>query len=417
MNDNRSLFRSQAMQRSERLEGTVVVRPPTMYRVMLALAAGTAMALTCLLFFGTYAKTLSVSGVVSLDRGIATVAAPAGVIEALYIAEGEIVSKGDRLALVVSPRTIATGDDASERIAAELSRSLELLQNQALEEKKLAEEEVAALAREDAILREESNNLATQLATANGRVVNANKRLEGAESLRLRGHMSAISLTEYEDRVLEAEGQLAALMGQRQKVLQQLHGSAIRQRQAELRAALRQKEIDRAMAEVQQRLVDAEARAGQLLRAPIAGTVTTIRYREGMQADGTAALLTIIPDGAKLNVEIYVPSVAIPYVQLGDTVSLKYRAFPHQRFGMFSGRVVQVERAAIQERGGLPAQGQSSEPVFRVLVAPVIDTVTANNRAIKLQPGMVADVHLLTQRRAIWAWLAEPFARRTAPGV
>ncbi|MDP2183888.1 MAG: efflux RND transporter periplasmic adaptor subunit [Xanthomonadales bacterium] len=417
MNDPRNLFRQQALERKTRLDGAVIVRPPMGYRVNVAVSASMGLALLGFIVFGSYAKNTSLPGVILPDRGLSVVPAPDGVVETLYVTEGMRVAKGRRLALIANRRSAVTGEEAGTITVTELEHSLSLLREQALSETQLLSNELAALSIEADLIERDDASLSRQMRAADGRLDMTKQRLVGAKKLLQQQYLSSAALSEYEDHTLDAQARIDDLQLRHDKNRQQLHAITIKKRQAELRNNARLRELDRQESEIRQRLVEAQAKTGLLVSAPTAGTVTAIRYREGMQTASGTMLLTILPEGAKLQVELYVPSASIPYVREGDWVSLKYRAFPYQRFGMFRGHVNEVTSAMVSPHEAPPGLSLPNEPVFRVLVEPEAQEVILKGRKTPLQPGMLADVNILTQRRYIWIWMAEPFARRTATGI
>ena len=57
--------------------------------------------------------------------------------------------------------------------------------------------------------------------------------------------------------------------------------------------------------------------------------------------------MTLLPDGASLLAELFVPSRAIGFVEPGQRVRLMVDAFPYQRFGTLGGRVETVSQAVL----------------------------------------------------------------------
>jgi membrane fusion protein len=122
----------------------------------------------------------------------------------------------------------------------------------------------------------------------------------------------------------------------------------------------------------------------------------------------------------------YVPTRAAGFVEPGQTVKLRYAAYPYQKFGMGEGTVTQVERTpyALQE---LPAQIAASvingsaastntpEPVYRVTVALYSQSIDAYGEAHPLKPGMVAEADIVQRSYRLYEQILEPlrgFAQR-----
>jgi membrane fusion protein len=117
--------------------------------------------------------------------------------------------------------------------------------------------------------------------------------------------------------------------------------------------------------------------------------------------------MTIVPEGSSLHAEVYAPTRAIGFVEPGQEVRLLYDAFPYQRFGSFTGRIVRVSRAAIDPRD-LSVPLHLEEAVYRIEVAPEAQSVDAFGAAQPLQPGMTLSANIVLDRRSFLDWLLTP---------
>ena len=114
-------------------------------------------------------------------------------------------------------------------------------------------------------------------------------------------------------------------------------------------------------------------------------------------------LLRILPRGSRLQAELLVPSRAIGFMDPGDRVQLRYQAYPYQKFGHHTGRVVRIARSAVK-----PAAGGNGEPLYRVLVQLDSQAIRAYGKAEPLRPGMLLDADILGARRKLYEWVLEP---------
>lgn len=107
--------------------------------------------------------------------------------------------------------------------------------------------------------------------------------------------------------------------------------------------------------------------------------------------------------GDELQAQLNVPHRAMSLVQVGTSVSLRYAAYPYQRFGVHSGQVVAID-------SGTGADTATS----RVWVRLQSPTLQANGTTHVLQPGLQVDATLLLERRRLIEWILEPFRQTTA---
>jgi membrane fusion protein len=148
--------------------------------------------------------------------------------------------------------------------------------------------------------------------------------------------------------------------------------------------------------------VQQEANGQLLLKAPVAGLVANRMIEPGQAVQGGQALLSLLPQGSKLQAQLLVPSRAIGFIEPGDRVQLRYQAFPYQKFGHHIGHVLKISRSAMARQDG------DKEPLYRVLVALDEQAITAYGKAEALRPGMLVDADILGERRRLYEWVLEP---------
>ncbi|MCT6813819.1 HlyD family efflux transporter periplasmic adaptor subunit, partial [Bombella apis] len=172
------------------------------------------------------------------------------------------------------------------------------------------------------------------------------------------------------------------------------------------------------LSDVQRQLIQAHGQSMGVINARVSGTVDGIRTVVGQRVNPGQSLLSILPDRATLQAELYVNSQAIGFVRPGQHVLLKYAAYPYQRFGLYEGEVVEVTKAPLPERSNYAARtgqqgGSASAPqpgadVYRIRVRPNQEFVIAYGKHEKLKPGMAVDAEIAIDQRKLYQWLLDP---------
>ena len=171
-------------------------------------------------------------------------------------------------------------------------------------------------------------------------------------------------------------------------------------------AELARFESDRA--ELAQRRAQIEGQQNYALIAPMAGRIANLNMRAGYAVvDQQKAVMAIVPDGASLEAELFVPSSASAFIKPGQKVRLLYDAFPHQRFGSGEGMVMRVSESTIAPTDS-PAPLNLREPTYVVRVGLTDPTVTAFGEKVSLKPGMTLQANVLLEDRSIFEWIFEP---------
>ena len=86
---------------------------------------------------------------------------------------------------------------------------------------------------------------------------------------------------------------------------------------------------------------------------------------------------------------------------------LLYDAFPFQRFGTYSGRVVSVSKTILSD-AGLSAPVELKEPAYKVIAELDRPDVDANGQKVPLQAGMLLRADILLEKRELIRWLLDP---------
>ncbi|HET9679459.1 MAG TPA: hypothetical protein VFP95_02725, partial [Gammaproteobacteria bacterium] len=94
----------------------------------------------------------------------------------------------------------------------------------------------------------------------------------------------------------------------------------------------------------------------------------------------------------------------------GQSVNLRYRAFPYQQYGTYAGTVLRVSRSAMTPgNADLPVAIQA--PVYLVTVDLAAQSVQAYNKNYPLQAGMLLEADIVTGHMQLYEWLLRPLYR------
>ncbi len=408
MNASRPLFRAEAVeaQRQQWLGGVQLVRPPSLAWVTLGVAAA-AVAVFAFLFLAEYTRKATASGVLVPDRGlIRVVPAVAGTVLERRVAEGHAVQAGDVLFVLAVERPLLAAE-AQLEVRRSLDERRRSLGEAARTQEQLMRTQRSALERRLAALDAELAQAAVEAGLQRQRLAMAEQSLSRLQALQAEQFVSPAQVQAKTEEVLGlravAQGltrQSAALQSERaelegeSRALPLVVGALVGGLQRDLAQANR----DAAEQNAEQRLV---------LRAPQAGTVSTVLAEPGQSVSPVSALATLVPAGSTLQAQLYAPSSAVGFVQPGQAVRLRFEAFPYQKFGQQPARVLQVSRTPLGAGDlaalALPVAAPGAEPLFRITVA-----LDGPPVATPLAAGMRLQADVLLERRRLVEWLFEP---------
>ena len=206
---------------------------------------------------------------------------------------------------------------------------------------------------------------------------------------------------------IEAELQLARARSELAARRDELQDARTLLRELPLRASIELAGLDERLFDLEQRILETGGRRAYAILAPSAGRVTALQASPGQRIDEQRPLLTLLPEGARYRAELLVPTRSIGFIEPGQSVLLRYEAFPYQQFGLHAGTVERVA-ATILQPDELDVPVRLDEPVYRVSVVPEEQAITAYGRRLELQAGMLLEASILLESRSLARWLLAP---------
>ncbi len=403
------LFRTKALaHQQDRLHGEILIaRSPTI-RLFVSVTALFAIALVSFAFWGEYTRKEHVAGYLSPTQGMIKMYSPqVGTVLIKHVDEGQLVKQGDVLLTISSERATSTTRETQATMLAELKQRRDSLR---LEQGK--QQEIDALTGTGIVgrirgLETEIREAQAQMALQSSRVTSAERMVARYEKLLLERFVSDVALQEKQDELISQRNQLAQLKRSITSLNRELSSARVELSTSGLKRDNNTSAIERQISELEQQLTETDARRSIVLTAPADGTVTTILVELGQTANPNTPLLSILPAGAELQAQLLVPTRAAGFIKPTQQVSLRYQAFPYQRFGHHLGEVVEIGRTVIQpNESSLPLSIQES--VYRVTVRLPQQKVHAYGQAMPLQAGMVLDADIHMDRRRLIEWVFDP---------
>ena len=155
------------------------------------------------------------------------------------------------------------------------------------------------------------------------------------------------------------------------------------------------------------------------LVASVDGSVQNVKiHTPGAVVTTADTLMTIVPDGAGIEIEANVENKDIGFVREGQDVEVKFDAFPFTRYGLIKGKVRKLGRDAAPQ----PATGAASSPAapsgatqvtptdaaYAAKVSLDRDWIVVDGHREILQPGMRVSAEIRTGNRLVIEYLLSP---------
>ncbi len=364
------------------------------------------------LVIGRYARKETVPGVIQPSAGAARVTTlSAGVISEVFVTDGQPISQGTPILRFTSDPSVSPEGGPltalSGLIAEGTAREAEALVSQGRAQIEGHARSLDDIRARREGLRADGLQLTESLALQRDRVRLAQETLEAGRALSERELFSLLQLRQREEAFIAARQGLGTL--QREIRQNEALSAQLDAEEGRLRAQLAQTtaEMRGNQARLDQRRAEQLAAQGVVLVAGRSGRIVALQARPGAVVQPGQALATILPEGVALQAELWAPSRAAGFLQVGAPVRLMYDAFPYQKFGVGRGRVVAIAGAPTNP-ADLPVPIETKEALYRVVVAIEAESVNGYGRKWRLTPGMRLSADLVLDERSLWEWLFDP---------
>lgn len=405
-----SLFRPEALefQKQHREFGQVGRLQATSLKALswlLTAAVGLMVVFICV---AGYTRKETVAGYLAPAMGTAEIFVPQqGTVTDVHVSEDQQVAPGDVLLTIDTAQITADGLDVNAAVLKSLSVQKVVLTNQLDAEERSTRAEKDRLTAAISSGEAELAQLSSQMGFQEEQIGLGQKLVDTSTKANSLGYLSAPDLYKRQEGLLEAKQALSSLRQRyaaRETELSQTRNSL---EQLPTESARRLQPLRSELAQTEQRIAEVGGRRSFAIRAPIAGRIASVQATVGQIADPKRLQLEILPFESPLQAVLFVPTRAIGFVRPGQKVRLLYDAFPFQRFGTYSGRVVSVSKTILSE-AGLSAPLQLKEPAYKVIAALDRADVDANGQKIPLQAGMLLQADILLEKRELIRWLLDP---------
>jgi len=406
------LFRRQAVDyQRQKFHGAIVLTRSPWQTAVAVFFVLVALALVVFAATQGFARKETVAGVLAPAGGVLRLVAPqAGVVLATPVAQGARVEAGQAVVRLSTEQSSAAGP-TQEAVA----RSLALRQGSLAAELQQQGEQVRQQAVSlDARIAAVATGLAQQereIALQRERVQLVREVAGRYPELVRSGAVSPVEAAEKQTELLDQQSRLSEL--ERSHGAAQAELATLRSERAALplQAGRESAQMQRQAQALAQAQAENESHRGTQVLAPEAGEVAALLAAPGQSVAAGQALATLLPAGAALQAELWVPTRAAGFVRPGTPVWLRVDAFPYARYGQLPAHVREVSRSAVAASDlGDPASEAtaSRQAFFRVIVALDAAPDAALAWRASLKAGMHVQASLVAEKRTLLQWALEP---------
>lgn len=408
-----ALFRDEALDTLRPQQyGEIILIPGGSSRWLALAGLCVVLGLVALLGLGSYTRRTTISGQVYPSEGLIRVNAtqPGIVIEQL-VRDGQVVKRGTVLFVLSGDRLGSDNLNYQSGIATQIEARRRSLEDDLKRSSQTEQQETEQLKRRLVSLRAEQEQVTRQAQQLTSRVTGAEEALKRYEGLFKQEFVSRDELLAKEAEVAEVRSRL---QGNRRDMLALERDLAATQRDIETQRArfgTQRSELDRSVLATRQEFSEFEAKRRMVVTAPADGYITLLQAELGQSVEMGRPLAQLVPSGNRQTVRLYAPSRAAGFVRVGAPVLLRFDAFPYQKYGQLTGKVISVSKAAVNAsdiQGYAPRVDVAGESLFAITVGLPEQVLGASSQPLQLQAGMRVEADLLHETRRLYEWVLEP---------
>jgi membrane fusion protein len=374
-----------------------------------------ALAILTFLFFGAYTKRVDLFGqVVPAGGQIDIHPYRTGYVSRLWVNDQQYVKKDQPLFQVSSEHYSQAGavqhevgktlDEKKRSLNAEMDR-LRLLHTMQAEE----------VARRLLVIPNQLNEVGRRIKLKEKAIAAATAAVERQRALAKSGYVSQSAIETKEVELAAAQADYSDALTARLGLEKELATVRIEQQSLALKQSNELAQISRQLSSTQQESYESEGQKESVTVAPESGVVTLLSIKVGQAVSQERMALVLLPKDTEWTVELFATSRSIGFLKVGQTVRLHFDAFPYQKFGLYSGKVITVSRAAVRvspnATSGVSAMDYplpDSDTYYRIQVALDRQCVQAYGKCVPLQAGMKVTGGVETDRKSLLEWIFDP---------
>ncbi|ABQ13469.1 HlyD family type I secretion periplasmic adaptor subunit [Dichelobacter nodosus] len=336
-----------------------------------------------------------------------------GILNALYVKEGQLVEKDQPLLKMDDTRSSALLRESQAKVES-LTAMLTRYRSEAYDEPlqfssdlsaEIRQRETSAFQAGKNALQAKTEGLEKSIIFLKKSLDFLNDQVTRMEAMVKRGVASQLELSRMQQQQQEISNQIQSLYNQindaRALYLKEANENLVRT-DSELAQAL----------ENVARYADPVARSE--IRSPVRGIVNNIRINTvGGVINAGEEIMEIVPIDETLLVQAYIRPQDVAFIHPGQSAVVKLSAYDYSVYGGLEGKVTLLSPDTLKdERSRSQLNLDANQSYYRVLVETHGSKLTdKNGEELPIIPGMIATVDIKTGTKTVFEYLIRPVTR------
>ncbi len=352
-----------------------------------------------------------------------------GIVEEVFVEEGEIVEAGQALARLADTAPLADLEQMRSRKIALILQAERLrafaedrsanfdLENKDFsglreDQKQILQSQLQGSEGEQAVIAEQIEKRKTELQglQREHKSIAANLSLlkeerDMRESLFAKQLISKLELIKIKREFTSTEASKERILSNietMQAEIETLHKRLVESSSRRKETAMKELgSVTSMLVEVEQMLEKLQDRVERLtIRSPVAGIVQQVPVRSQLGVLPPGGLVAeIVPLDKELLLEAKISTLDIGFVREGQDVQVKVHTYNFSRYGIVEGTLESISASTFMDEDGAP--------YYKGMVR-LVNTYVGNNASHSVMPGMTAQADIITGSKTILQYLLKP---------
>ncbi|MBT3723961.1 MAG: HlyD family efflux transporter periplasmic adaptor subunit [Gammaproteobacteria bacterium] len=408
------LFRQQVIDKQKASQfGSVMIINPLSFKVLSLISTLIILTLLSFVVWGEYTRKQSVTGLLTPDSGLITLyATKSGIVSKCNVKQEQLVTNKTNLLIISTQNNSSTSENLQSQLLQKIGLERMFLELRHKKTVDLLEQQKESIRNKIEMLGRQLKKSSKQLVLENKILASINNEMKRTELLAQKNLISKSSFDLNQQVVLQQKAKIIDLNNSIELLENQLLQLPADISILELQYEQQKFDYNRELNNLEKNEISLLAEQYYAVRTEVNSIVTHVLVKEGQFVNAGQPLLTLRPENSDLNAELFIPSHSIGLIEVGQSVMLRYDAFPYERYGTFKGELQNVSQSVIAP-GQTGNVQMASSPVYQATVKLDQQYVSAYGRQIKLTPEMTLSADIQLDTVPLYRLVLEPIYRTT----
>lgn len=370
-------------------------------------------AAVCILYFFKFTQRIDVTGeVITLPHPLNISSPQPGFISRQFVKVGDPIKKGEVLFELDVSRNTNNGNVAETNISLikqKIANAEDIISKLKANKQDTIETTQRQIKRYENSLQETD----TLLSTAQRGLSSMEKALQNYKNYLKRGLINKDQYNNQHSLFVQQQNAFQSLSSQKMQLelqLTQLRSDlTIKSAEADNQISYQYSQLN----DYHTQLVENSANEKILIKSSIDGRVESVAVTSGQMVEAGSSLAQVKQTkDVEYYLLLWLPDNTLPYVKIGDTVNIRYDAFPSDKFGQFSGKILSISSMPATRRELSDYSYTMANNTVPTLYKTIIDIrekeIVYNNKKLLLSNGLKAKSIVFMEERPLYQWLFSP---------